>query len=274
MLAWLLRIRSVQEVNEWWPDVQGISPLVGYQYRNIMFKYSNGSFVISQNLIKKMRALPSFDSAHSIFYLPILAEPVVYKTDANVSLDFQYVFWCGMVDGYIRDVLFILDAFEKVFKNDRHVKLIISGKYSEDSKRKLLDQLRNHSIPEENFMLTGFVADKQLLDYVFNASVLISPMWKDHRSSTRFPTKLGIYASSGRPIILAPIGEVGEYFHDNFNCYFYEAESVSSLGDKIVHALANKELSSTVGSNAKITAHTIFSYEKYTKDIIEFLNKL
>ncbi|RYE40437.1 MAG: glycosyltransferase, partial [Sphingobacteriales bacterium] len=230
LLCKILSLKTVQEVNEWWPEVRGRSRIISFQYRHIMFRYSAGSFVISKEIEHRILTSTSYNKTHQLFFLPVLAEPVHFRrNDLQQSARGTYIFWCGMVDGYIKDVLFIIDAFSVLLKKDATIKLIIGGKYTARSEQTLIERLAHLSIPVENFILTGYISEEQLLEYIHMASVLVAPMWNDVRSSTRFPTKLGMFAFSGRPIVTSPVGELTEYFMDEENCLFYEASDSISL---------------------------------------------
>jgi glycosyltransferase involved in cell wall biosynthesis len=274
-LCRLLGIKTVQEVNEWWPDVKNTSKLINFQYKRIMFRYSNGSFVISNRYQEKVLRTTAFHRHHKFFYLPVIAEPVVlHQGTLNGGHQQPTVFWCGMVDGYLKDVLFMINAFKAVYRHHPSAKLVISGKYSSGTAIRVAEELKTCGIPSENFMLTGFIGNDELERYVNSATVLAVPMWNDDRSGMRFPTKLGLFAFGGKGIVTAPVGELKEYFVDEENCLFYEPGNVQSLSDKINELLANNEKRERLGRNARMLAENTFSYKNYVQSMQEFFVNL
>ena len=273
-LCRLLGIKTVQEVNEWWPDVKNTSRLINFQYKKIMFRFSNGSFVISNSYQEKVLQTTAFHRQHKFFYLPVIAEPVVLGQNGLNGHQQPTIFWCGMVDGYLKDVLFMINAFKPVYQNHPSAKLVISGKCSSSAADRISQELRSCGIPAENFKLTGFIGNDELEHYVNTATVLVVPMWNDDRSGMRFPTKLGLFAFGGKGIVTAPVGELKEYFVDEENCLFYEPGNVQSLSDKINELLVNKEKRERLGRNARLLAEKTFSYKNYVQSMQEFFVNL
>jgi glycosyltransferase involved in cell wall biosynthesis len=271
----LLRIKTVQEVNEWWPEVEATSKLVKFQYRKIMFRFSNGSFLISKSIRDKIVNSTDLAPHHKFFYLPILSEPLSFTPKINGQAAYQpYIFWCGMVDGYINDVLFIIKAFKLVHQQNPNAKLVISGKHNDETKLRLEEELKACGIPLSHFKLTGFIGNEELLNYVSHAAVLVAPMWEDERSNTRFPTKLGMFAFSGRGIVTAPVGELREYFRNEENCLFYEPGNAESLSTEISKLLNDPEKAARLGKNAKLLAEQTFSYKNYVSSMEAFFANL
>jgi glycosyltransferase involved in cell wall biosynthesis len=269
----LLGIKIVQEVNEWWPDVESSSSLVHFQYKKIMFRFSNGSFIISKSYRDKVMQTAEVSRRHQFYYLPVLSEPVPVLTNGFHHQQ-PYLFWCGDVIGYMKDILFMVEAFSIVRKKFPDLRLVISGKYKEENKETLFAELTRRGVPLSSFSLTGFVDDNQLQDYVQHAAAVLAPMWNDGKSNTRFPTKLGLYSYAGKSIITAPVGELKDYFVDGQNCLFYEAGSETSLAQKITEVLSDDEKAERLGKNARLLAEQTFSYKNYVHSMQEFFMNL
>ncbi len=271
----LLGIKTVQEVNEWWPDVKNTSRLVNFQYKKIMFRFSNGSFLISNSYQDKVLRTTAFHRNHKFFYLPVIAEPVsMRKEPVNGGGQPFTVFWCGMVDGYLKDVLFMINAFNAVYARHPSARLVVSGKYSQATAERIEEELATCGIPAKNFTLTGFIGNDELERWVNTATVLVVPMWDDDRSGMRFPTKLGLFAFGGKGIVTAPVGELKEYFKDGENCLFYEPGNVASLSDKINELLQDSNKRERLGRNARLLAEKTFSYKNYVRSMQDFFVNL
>lgn len=271
----MLGIKTVQEVNEWWPEVDNTSSLVKFLYRNIMFRFSQGSLLISGSYRQKIMQTTSYHPQHKFFYLPVLAEPLTKEIVLNGQVALSpYVFWCGMVDGYSKDVLFLIQSFRNVRAHHPAARLVIGGKYSEATKHRLYEELRLQNLPESCFKLTGFISNDDLLKYVHGAAVLVVPMWDDERSETRFPTKLGLFAFAGKGIVTAPVGELKEYFRNEDNCLFYRPGDAGSLAEKINRLLADSKEAAQLGQEAKRLAEKTFSYKNYIGSMQAFFARL
>jgi glycosyltransferase involved in cell wall biosynthesis len=269
----LLGIKTVQEVNEWWPDVENTSSLIKFQYQKIMFRFSNGSFIISKGYREKVMKSMDVSRKHKFYYLPVLAEPFIPGKN-GIRDEQPFVFWCGDVIGYLKDVLFIIRSFAIVRQQYPELNLVISGKYNESNKEKIFAEIEACGLPALSVSLTGFVDDNQLFHYVQYASVVLAPMWNDEKSNTRFPTKLGLYSFAGKSIITAPVGELKDYFVDGINCLFYEPGKEESLAQKIKEIIDDSDKAARLGKNAQMLAKTTFSYKNYVGSMQEFFRTL
>jgi glycosyltransferase involved in cell wall biosynthesis len=238
-----------------------------------MFRFSDGSFIISKSYRDKVMQSMKVNSNHKFYYLPVLADPIKPEVNGHTS-EQPFLFWCGDVIGYEKDVLFIIRAFANVRQHYPELKLVISGKYSDSNKDKIFASIEDNGLPALSVALTGFVDDKQLLHYVQHASVVLAPMWNDGKSNTRFPTKLGLYSFAGKSIITAPVGELKDYFVDGINCLFYEPGKEESLAQKIKEIIDDSDKAARLGKNAQLLAETTFSYKNYVGSMQEFFRTL
>jgi glycosyltransferase involved in cell wall biosynthesis len=156
--------------------------------------------------------------------VPVLVDPSenLPETDRTEGNALRPVLlWCGMVDGYKRDPLFLIDAVAELKSSaGKGSVLRIAGPCTDACRRELIFYAGSKGIPEERIDITGFVSDAQLWAYCRNATALLMPLWGDDRSRTRFPTKLGQYLASRRPIVTAPVGEVSRFLSDETAVFY------------------------------------------------------
>lgn len=223
LLCRMMKIPSVQEACEWWPGTADGNLINEWMYRKIMFCLSNGAMPISHEIQERISCLSSPD-------YPLCRVPVLVNTDENdVQIEDGWsrdilrpvLLWCGMVDGYKRDVLFLIDSLaELTSAAGRNSLLRIVGPCSDDCRTELISYARSKNVSPERLDIVGFVSDAQLRGYCSQADALLMPLWEDDRSSTRFPTKLGQYLAAGRPIVTAPVGEI-IHFLNSETAMFY-----------------------------------------------------
>jgi len=61
------------------------------------------------------------------------------------------------------------------------------------------------------------------------SSILVLTRVKTARSDGGFPTKLGEYLASGKPVILTNVGEINEYIIDRVNAFLVEPNNIKPL---------------------------------------------
>src|SRR5207302_1804391 len=69
------------------------------------------------------------------------------------------------------------------------------------------------------------------------AAVLAIPLFDDVKSTARFPTKLGEYLASGRPVVTNGIGEIPRYLKDGVNAVIVPPGDARVFGQAIAEVL-------------------------------------
>lgn len=238
LLCRVTGIPVVQEACEWWPGTENGTPFHAWMYRNVMFHLSSGALAISHAIRDRIAAVAGPE--YPVCIVPVLVDPAeisaqndhfLYQAEAAPVL-----LWCGMVDGYIRDVYFLLDALAQLKKGaGPDARLRIVGPCSAIGRAKLSAHAAACGIDPARIEITGFVSDEQLWEYCMQADALLMPLWDDDRSVTRFPTKLGQYIAACRPIVTAPVGEIPYYLSEE-TAVFYAPGDAESLA-RAVNAL-------------------------------------
>lgn len=220
----LLSIPVAQECCEWWPNTPEETRYSRWMYHKIMFRWSTGALPISSLIESRVREIARKD-------YPVLKVPVLVDADEvrqqcgkipeSPGTKQQYLFWCGLVDGYKRDPLFLIQTLGYVGK--RHAiwpHLVFGGPCSDVAREELLKTAKDVGLKADQVVITGFIPETELFRLATHASVLLLPLWDDDRSKSRFPTKMGLYAAAGRPILSSPIGEITYFLQDGKTALF------------------------------------------------------
>ena len=121
--------------------------------------------------------------------------------------------------------------------------------------------------------MTGYVNREELLALYSNAQALLAPLEDDERSKARFPTKIGEYLVSGRPVITNSVGEVSRFLKDGETAFIAPPCDVEVFAQKIELALFDSKLSRRIGLAGRQVAEQNFHYSKQGERIVKFLNK-
>lgn len=260
-------LKIVQEINEWHSDFR-------YPYektvRLFMVKYSDGAIIISNEINNRVLDInPKLKTT----IIPILQSPSI-ADKIGPSSDLPYCFWMGLIDGYLKDILFIIEACGKSKENNPlDFNIVLSGPFSQDSKIKIIECANKAKFPINNIILLGYIEEKELNRICANAFFYIIPMWNDQRSNSRFPTKLATFMFFGKPVITCEIGEIGKTLTDKKNVIFYKSGEVDDLSLRINEIFENKELYKVVSENSKIYAFNNFNYKNYSQKLIIFFKE-
>jgi glycosyltransferase involved in cell wall biosynthesis len=271
VVAKLFDVAVVQEVNEWAADIDQ-RWFYGYVYKKIMFRWAKGAIVISDNIKFQVESHTLSNASISTFMLPVLADGNDWKLHPQ---DIHKTFvWCGLIDGYFKDVLFIIHAFNKIHNKYPDYRLIICGKYKQETQKKILEILQSLAIPLEKLQLTGFITNDELFQYCQTATALVSPLWNDQASIARFPTKIASFLFSGRPVLTCNIGEVGKLLEDGNTALFFKQADENDLADKMTRMIEDIHYASVIGLHGKALALRKLDYRAYADGLFTFFHSL
>jgi len=274
-LAKMLGVPVVVEVCEWRPAKQAKSTGTNPYYRHLRFQAADGVIVISSFLEKKVRRITGAANKPRIFRLPILTDLKEFEVlpDSGGSLG-KYLLWCGQIEGYLDSIIWVIGTFGRVAVKYPEYKFVIAGKYGSAEKRIILGEAQHLGLRKEQVKLTGYVSREELLALFRGATALLAPLEKDIQSRARFPTKIGEYLASGRPVITNDVGDITCYLRDGENAFIAPPKNQKAFAKKIEEVIVDPELAARVGFAGRKVAKNTFHYEVHAEGIDVFLRTL
>jgi glycosyltransferase involved in cell wall biosynthesis len=170
---------------------------------------------------------------------------------------------------YDETVDFIVRSMSHVWPRFPECQLIVTGARPGDPAGEALR--RRLEVSHENgerVHLVGYLPRDALLQEYRRAWALLIPLFNDVRSAARFPTKVGEYLASGRPIVTTAVGEMSRLFSDGENAFVATAGDAESYGLKVCEALADRERARTVGAAGRELARAHFDYRAYGRPLV------
>ena len=216
-------------------------------YQHIMFRLSTGALPISTLIEKRIREISGKE--YPLLRIPVLMDTNEVRqefsqTPMTLGSELPYIFWCGTVDGYIRDPLFLIRVQGVMIqKYAIKTRLVIAGPCSNAARKELLNEVSKAGLEPGDVIITGYIPENELFRLTTHAEATLLPLWDDDRSKTRFPTKLGLYVAAGRPIVTSTIGEIPHFLKDKETALFATANDEQSWAGKIASLIKNQDLS-------------------------------
>jgi glycosyltransferase involved in cell wall biosynthesis len=209
------------------------------------------------------------------FRIPILTDfdiSPVDEIDHESNNKEDYILYSGAID-YFDIALFVVDVIYELKNKGFGLKLKFTG----GGKEQLFDKIKTYAGQKEVEDLidfTGYLEEKELRRLMVNALCLLAPLPDTEQSKARFPTKIGYYLSSGRPVITNAVGSVKEYLTDGENACIAASFDAQILAEKIVDIISNPNKGNTIGKTGRQLAHEKFYYENAGIGLREFLTTL
>ena len=258
---------KIIECNEWFPEEKK------KHMRDKLYPFADAFVAISQPIHQNL--CNQFKPHVSPFVLPILLD----RKGTAISLNKKrseapYFFWCGSATGYgLKDVKFILDAYAQIVAKYPTVRIEFAGHFPEITVQMVKKTCTENGISEENVFIHGFVNNEELKSLIECSTALLLPLWDEIRSINRFPTKLGEYLITGRPVITAKGGEVASYCNDK-NCLIYSPGDVDEFSHCLEQAFVDPDHAESIGKEGAKMAAASFDYRSYSNQLLNWIQNL
>jgi glycosyltransferase involved in cell wall biosynthesis len=167
---------------------------------------------------------------------------------------------------YAETLRFLLSAMDIVWARHNDCQLIITGGATIST----LGPAANGKAGQISCL--GFVERGALLQEYSAASVLAIPLFDDVRSHARFPTKLGEYLASGRPVVTNRVGEIPRFLQDGISACVTEPGDTAAFADAICRLLKQPAIAQAMGGEGRRVAERHFHYANYGEKLCEFFS--
>ncbi|MBN1232322.1 MAG: glycosyltransferase family 4 protein [Candidatus Coatesbacteria bacterium] len=177
--------------------------------------------------------------------------------------------WVGIVWGeqIYHNVLFILEVFEKVYKECQNTELVLVGggifmKYVKNCINTIYSDLPISVIPQVKYEEVPSLL--QSFDIGLFPLIQQSP-WAWSKS----PTKVFEYLSSGLAVVASNNGEVSYLIEDGLTGF--KANDLDEFVEKTINLVRDKDLRVRIGKNASLVAINEYSLNALDKNLVSVL---
>ena len=250
------------------------------------FVLQHGYFIKSILYLK--RTVPRFDTVFVIStalksYFDKLTDPdrvkilnmfvdlERFQSTFEPVYDFEYIAYCGSMNTDKDGVPILIEAFSSVAKQYQNLKLVLIG----DIENRPIDQnitenIRKFSL-DNNIVFTGHINPTQIPKYLNGAKILALARPDNIQAKGGFPTKLGEYLATGKPVVVTKVGDIPKFITHEVNGFLSEPNS-KDFADKLLKVLHNYNQAIEVGKSGKQLAFEKFDYKQNVRKVITYLN--
>ena len=180
-----------------------------------------------------------------------------------------YLFYAGVISKKKDGVDLLISAFARVAQDFPRYRLILGGTGNDLEEMKTLGEKYHLS---ERILFTGYIPSEKIPAYVCNAEMLILARPRSQQAEAGFPTKLGEYLASGRPVIVSSVGEIPDYLKDRDSAYLVEPGDADSLEKAIRDILNHPDDAGKIGERGRETAKISFNAKILAGNILKWLH--
>jgi len=183
-----------------------------------------------------------------------------------------YIAFLGSMNDAKDGVNILIESFSEIAVKYPDVHLCLFGFWAYDTDKHL--SLIKKAKLEKRILYSKAIEATDVIKVVMNAKLLVLPRPDSYQARGGFPTKLGEYLATAKPVVATRVGEIPFYLKDNDSVFFCEHSSVSSLTTALELALSNEELAYKVGINGRKVAEAIFNKDVQAKRLNNFFHDI
>lgn len=231
----------------------------------------DGIFVISKELVKYFS---NYIEKNKILHLPMTVdfERFTFSKLKGKSVYGNYIAYCGSMYTDKDGVPILIDSFNIVAEKIDDINLLLIG---ENEDKKLFSHIERQIYDSQysnRILLTGWVERNQIPNLLFNARLLVLARPNNIQAKAGFPTKLGEYLATGKPVVITDVGEHTDYLKDGYSAFIARPDDPINFAEKILEALNDPVRAMEVGRNGKNIALNYFNYKTQAILLYNFLN--
>lgn len=236
-------------------------------FYSIRLKLYSGVIVISDFLYEYYS---TFLSQRKIFQIPILVDierfghplPIIPNKIKTIT----YIGSMGDNKDGLPDLIESMSFLKNKYSE---FKLQLVGQAA----KKEINYLKNKVAVldlNENVQFLGRKELNEIPEILQRSDVLVLARPSNPQSKAGFPTKLGEYLATGKPVVITRTGEISRFLKDRESAYLVNPGNPQAFSDKILEALSDPQ-NEKVGRNGFSVAYNNFNYKLYGKKLIEII---
>ena len=188
------------------------------------------------------------------------------------STNETYIAFLGSMNDTKDGVNILIESFINIASKHPTVQLCLFGFWAYDT-QKHLDLIENSGL-EHRILYSKAIDSSEVINVLMNATLLVLPRPDSYQAQGGFPTKLGEYLATTKPVIATTVGEIPNYLKDRESVFFCKPGDVESLKETLDYALSNPELATKIGIEGRKVAETVFSTNVQSQRLNLFLHSL
>jgi glycosyltransferase involved in cell wall biosynthesis len=239
-------------------------------YKDVLHRL-DGFALITEALIEHFKG--QLNKRTKILHLPMTVELDRFdpsrKYDRIENLDAPYIAFVGSMDDAKDGVNLLIEAFALISNEFPDYKLALFGFWAYDT-AKHQQRIKQLGI-QDKVVYSKPIGSDRIVNLIMNAEVLVLPRPDSYQATGGFPTKLGEYLATSKPVIATRVGEIQNYLRHEESAFLIEPGSVESLVSALQEILTNPAKASKIGQGGRKVAESHFCSNIQSERLHQFL---
>ncbi|MEW5845868.1 MAG: glycosyltransferase family 4 protein [Bacteroidota bacterium] len=249
----------------WWKTPKIL--FYNFQYKYID-KFLDGIICLSSFL--KESSIKYGVKKNKIIVIPHFIDLSFFKVSKSLPRDNEKIRigMCGTLNRQ-NGILELIKAYKIIQMKHPNVELLLVGPIKND----IIKEINKifSSLDDNSIIITGKVDSQYIPDYLYSCDILVNPRRSGIFADAGFPTKLGEYFASRKPVVATSVGDIKIYFQNQKELILVDPNSIHSLANGICFLIENKCLAKDIALNGYKWASENLDYKKSAQRLINFI---
>ncbi len=243
-----------------------------WMYNNLHYSIFDGLLLMTKKLIKYFKEERELKAPY--LHVPMTVDFERFGKLNNKESDEQYIAYCGSLNNKKDGVDVLIDAFSLLAHEYPNISLYLVGDFASKEEQELyLNKVTQNQLTKK-VVFKGRLGREAIPELLSKASILVLPRPASMQAEGGFPTKLGEYLSTSKPVIVTKVGEIAEYLTNDVNVFMAEPGDIASLVAAMKKILENYSRALEIGAKGRQVVLEHFNYKIQAKNIIDFIENL
>lgn len=265
-------IKLLHEVTEhpFIGDIGILSRLNIFLYVRLFVCKLDHLFVISRSLHEYFVCHTKRSNCCRISILNMIVESDLFENVVtsryNPAREIVYV---GTMYGNKDGVYDLVEAFNIIMNDYPDVKLIIVGDNTLSDEMGLINDAIFECPDPSRIVFTGRLDRNDVIKLISRAYCLALSRPNNVQAKYGFPTKLGEYLATERPVVVTSVGDIPIFLRDGETAFIASPDDAQSFAGKLRLCLDNPDYADEIGKNGKALVFSAFNYFLEAKKIVD-----
>lgn len=256
----------------------GVSKILGIFVLRAIFPLAHGIVVISKALEK---VAATYSPKAKRLRIPILAERLpLRRNHQGVRQEDTYLFHAGTLSEQKDGILSVFEAFARAHHRLYHLygirlKFYLTNRSTLPQTWQRIETILARHALQDDVVITGFCEEEELERLIGGALALLINKPDHFQNRYNFPTKLGVYLASGRPVVFAGSGlEANHYLQHEENAIVVAPDDSEQMAEAVVRCYREPEFAEKIGKGGTETVERHFHYRQHGSRLSELIRSL
>lgn len=183
----------------------------------------------------------------------------------------HYIGYCGTLSYHKDGVDNLVRAFASFHKTHQNYHLLLIGRAESQDVMTRLKMLVEELNLQKAVHFTGKVSAEEIPSLLKGATVLALARPDNTQARNGFPTKLGEYLATGKPVLVTSVGEIPRFLIDGYNAYMVEPGNTEAFAQKMSYIVDNLEVAQVVARRGEELTKSEFDAKTQVEGALSFI---